>query len=74
MCIRDSHKPYPGETPAEILAAQMDLSGPVPPREHNPEIPPALEKVVLKCLAREPDRRYPFMSVLVNDLQKALYV
>ena len=69
-----NHKPFPGETPAEILAAQMDLSGPVPPREHNPEIPFALEKVILKCLAREPDRRYPFMSVLVNDLQKALYV
>jgi len=68
------HKPFPGVTPAEILAAQMDPSGPVPPREHNPGIPPALEKVVLKCIAREPDRRYPFMSVLVNDLQKALYV
>lgn len=67
-------KPFPGETPAEILAAQMDVSGPVPPREHNPDIPHALEKTVLKCLAREPDRRYPFMSVLVNDLQKALYV
>ena len=69
-----NHKPFPGETPAEILAAQMDTSGPVPPREHNPEVPVALEKVILKCLAREPDRRYPFMSVLVNDLQKALYV
>jgi serine/threonine protein kinase len=67
-------KPFPGETPAEILAAQLDVSGPTPPREHNSGIPPALEKVVLKCLAREPDKRYPFMSVLVNDLQKALYV
>ena len=67
-------KPFPGETATDILAAQMDPSGPVPPREHNPEIPPALEKAVLKCLARDPDRRYPFMSVLVNDLQKALYV
>ena len=72
--ILTNHKPFPGETPAEILAAQMAASGPVPPREHNPEIPPALDKVVLKCLARDPDRRYPFMSVLVNDLQKALYV
>jgi eukaryotic-like serine/threonine-protein kinase len=67
-------KPFPGETPAEILAAQMNPAGPVPPHEHNPDLPPALEKVILKCLAREPDRRYPFMSVLVNDLQKALYV
>jgi len=69
-----NHKPFPGETPAEILAAQMDVSGPVTPREHNHDIPPALERTILKCLARDPDRRYPFMSVLVNDLQKALYV
>jgi serine/threonine-protein kinase len=67
-------KPFPGETPAEILAAQMDNSAPVPVREHNPDIPPALEKVILKCLQREPDRRYPFMSVLTRDLQGALYV
>src|SRR5471030_2674107 len=69
-----NHKPFPGETPAEILAAQMDNSTPVPVREHNPGIPPALEKVILKCLQREPDRRYPFMSVLTRDLQSALYV
>jgi len=69
-----NHKPFPGETPAEILAAQLDNSSPIPVREHNPEIPAALEKVILKCLAREPDRRYPFMSVLVHDLQNALYI
>jgi serine/threonine-protein kinase len=69
-----NQKPFPGETPAEILAAQMDNLTPVPVREHNPGIPPALEKVILKCLQREPDRRYPFMSVLTRDLQGALYV
>jgi eukaryotic-like serine/threonine-protein kinase len=69
-----NHKPFPGETPAEILAAQLNPSGAIPVREHNPDIPAALEKVVLKCLAREPEKRYPFMSVLLNDLQKALYV
>src|SRR5450432_1255429 len=66
-----NHKPFPGETPAEILAAQMAAAGPVPVREYNPEIPPALEKVILKCLAREPEKRYPFMSVLLRDLQGA---
>jgi serine/threonine-protein kinase len=69
-----NHKPFPGETPAEILAAQLDDSAPIPVREHNPEIPPPLEKVILKCLAREPDKRYPFMSVLSRDLQNALYL
>ncbi len=67
-------KPFPGETPSEILAAQMDASSPVPPREHNADIPAPLEKVVLKCLARDPDKRYPFMSVLMRDLESALYV
>jgi len=67
-------KPFPGETPSEILAAQMDATGPMSPREHNADIPLALEKLVMKCLARNPDRRYPFMSVLVRDLEAALYV
>ena len=69
-----SHKPFPGETAAEILAAQLAPAGPIPPREHNGDVPVALEKVLLKCLALEPDRRYPFVSVLVRDLQSALYV
>jgi serine/threonine-protein kinase len=72
--ILTNHKPFPGETPAEILAAQMDDSTPVPVREHNTDIPPALEKVIHKCLQREPDRRYPFMSVLSRDLKNALYL
>ena len=32
------------------------------------------QKVILKCIARKPDRRYPFKSVLVCDLQNALYL
>ena len=69
-----NQKPYPGDTPAAILAAQMDAAGPVPLRDHNPELPTKLEAIVLKCLATDPERRYPFVSVLVRDLQSALYV
>ncbi len=72
--LLSNKKPFPGETPAEILAAQMQSAGPVPLREWNPEIPPALEKIVMRCIARDPERRYPFMSVLVRDLQNALYI
>ncbi len=67
-------KPFPGETPAEILRAQLEPAGPIPPREHNGDIPAALEKIILKSLARDPDRRQPFVSVLVHELQAALYV
>jgi serine/threonine-protein kinase len=69
-----NHKPFPGETPKEILAAQMDPAGPVPLREHNPELPPALENVVLKCLERDPERRYPITGMMLRELQSALYV
>ena len=69
-----NHKPFPGETLAEILGAQLEPASPVPPREHNAGIPVALEKIILKCLARDPDRRHPFVSVLVRELQSALYV
>jgi len=72
--LMTNQKPFPGETPAEILASQLDPAAPVPPREHNPDMPPALEKIILKCLERDPDRRYPFVGVLVRELQGALYV
>ena len=69
-----NQKPFPGETPAEILKKQLDRSDFVTPSQHNPDLPANLEKVVLKCIEREPDKRYPFLSVLVRDLQAALYV
>jgi eukaryotic-like serine/threonine-protein kinase len=68
------HKPFPGETPAEILAKQLDRSGFASPRQHNPDIPAALQKVILRCLEYEPERRYPFVGMMVRELQAALYV
>jgi serine/threonine-protein kinase len=67
-------KPFAGESPDEILRKELDRSDFVTPRDLNPDIPPALEKAILKCLEREPDKRYPITSVLVLDLQSALYV
>ncbi|MBU6409662.1 MAG: serine/threonine protein kinase [Verrucomicrobia bacterium] len=72
--LLSNRKPFPGETPAEILAAQLDLSNPIPLREHNPNVPPALEKIVLKCLERDPDRRYLMSGILARELQNALYL
>ncbi len=66
-------KPFPGDTPEEILRKQLNDEL-IPPRELNPDIPPALEKVILKCLARDPAQRYPFMSVVVRHLEQALYL
>ena len=68
-----NQKPFPGDSPGEILAAQLRGS-PIPPRELNPGLPPALDSVILKCLERDPDRRYPLCGIMVRDLQNALYV
>lgn len=68
-------KPFAGDSPDEILRKQLDRTIDfVPLRELNAEIPAALEKIVQKCIEREPDKRYPFMSVVVRDLQSTLYV
>lgn len=67
-------KPYPGESPAEILAAQMQPGGATRLREHNPDVPLSLEKVVMKCIESDPDRRYPFCGVMLRELQAALYL
>jgi eukaryotic-like serine/threonine-protein kinase len=69
-----NQKPFPGDTPGEILKKQMDRSDFVPPRQYNADMPAALEKVILRCLEREPERRYPFMGVMARELQAALYV
>src|SRR5439155_20055592 len=51
-----SRKPFPGDAPEEILRRHFDRSIDFfAPRELNPDIPAALEKVVLKCLERDPD-------------------
>lgn len=66
-------KPFQGNNAEEILRSQ--LSGDLAPLTSiNPEIPPALEKIVLKCLQVDPEKRYPYMSVVVRDLQQVLYV
>jgi serine/threonine protein kinase len=72
--IMANQKPFPGESPAEILAAQMNPSGPIPLREHNADVPAGLEKVILKCLERDPEKRYPVSGMMLRELQSALYV
>jgi serine/threonine-protein kinase len=67
-------KPFPGDTAADILARQTNRAGFVPPRQHNPDLPVDLERLILKCLQQEPDNRYLYMSALVHDLKGALYV
>jgi serine/threonine protein kinase len=59
-------KPFPGENPEDVLRQQLDIHFLAAPRSLNPDIPTALEKTILKCLERDPNKRHPIMSVLVH--------
>ena len=37
--------------------------------QHWPEVPPRLEAMVLRCLAKEPDERYRTVAELLRDLE-----
>lgn len=68
-------KPFTGETPEAVLRKQLDEKHTVPPpRDFNEDIPIAVERIILKCLERDPENRYPNTHVLVAQLQQALYV
>jgi eukaryotic-like serine/threonine-protein kinase len=65
-------RPFVGESSEEVIRHQLDPNHPlVSPREHNPQLSIAMEKIILKCLERDLDKRYPFMSILLRDLQVA---
>ncbi len=68
-------KPFEGDTPKQILQAQLSRDRTfVAPRAINPDIPPALEKSILRCLEIDLAKRYPDMSMLVHELKTTLYV
>src|SRR5206468_4840167 len=48
-----NQKPFPGDTPGEILRKQVDRSAFVNPTEYNPDLPPPLEKVILRFLEQD---------------------
>lgn len=60
--------PFDGDTPMEIALGHVSNT-PRPPREINPDIPPAVEKEILKALAKEPEKRHASASELVNAVK-----
>jgi serine/threonine protein kinase len=62
---------YPGDDRAEVLR-QISVAEPPPPRRINSAIPFALETIILKAMAREPERRYATAQELAEDLGRFL--
>jgi Protein kinase domain/FG-GAP-like repeat len=60
---------YDGETLQRLLAQIRD-SEPIPPRRHRPDLPRDLETILLRCLEKEPVRRYASAQALADDLRR----
>jgi len=60
-------RPFDDESNFDILEKVRDAQ-PIPPRNHNPRIPEALQRIVLKALARIPEERYQWCSEMETAL------
>ena len=63
--------PFRAESAAETVN-QVLTQDPVPPTRLNARVPRDLETVCLKCLSKEPHRRYASAAALADDLARFL--
>lgn len=63
--------PFEGENTVSIALAHLE-DAMVPPSVYNPEISVSLERIILKCTEKKPDRRYSSANSVIADLRNAL--
>lgn len=63
--------PFDGESTVAIAIQHLQEEM-IRPSAYAPELPISLEKIILKCTQKSPDRRYDTIGDLLIDLKKAL--
>ncbi len=65
--LMTGHLPFLGDNLGELFANILE-SDPAPLRNYAPEISPALEQIVLRCLQRRPEQRFQTAAELAQAL------
>ncbi len=60
--------PFSGPNPFAVMNDRL-MNNPIPPREANPEISPALQEVIYRAMEREPANRYSTANEFAWDLE-----
>jgi len=59
--------PFLSESLPEVLIKIISAE-PDPPRSKRPDVPPELERVIFRCLAKDRNKRYPTVAELAGEL------
>ncbi len=60
-------RPYVEKDLTELFMAKLDHD-PRPPGEINPDLPPDLEKIITRCMSKNPSFRYNNMKEIISDI------
>ncbi len=63
--------PFDGDTTVSVAIQHLQEEM-VLPSVYAPDLPISIEKIILKCTQKSPDRRYESMAALLADLRRAL--
>ena len=63
--------PFDGDTTVAVAIQHLQEEI-TPPSTYAPNLPISLEKIILKCTQKNPDRRYQTIEDLLADLRKSL--
>jgi eukaryotic-like serine/threonine-protein kinase len=65
------HPPFTGDSPVAVAYQHVREMAP-PPSQINPDVPPVLDAIIMKALAKNPMNRYQSAAEMRNDLLRAM--